>query len=182
MGRTQTQKTRKTQKFRHANYLSADGMVTSTWGPAKWHTLHMESFNYPVHPTDAQKQQYRTNLINMQHVLPCGKCRVNLDKNFSRLPPDMCHFKTRDTYSRYIYNLHELVNEMLNKKSGLTFEMVRERYEKFRARCADKHHHTSTLSHAQKRKESGCTKAKYKSRVIGLGLRLGLERTPFESD
>jgi len=42
---------------------------------------------------------------------------------------------SRDTFSRYIYNLHELVNRMLKKKSGLTYCDVRERYEHFRSRC-----------------------------------------------
>ena len=34
-----------------------------------------------------------------------------------------------------MYNFHEEVNRMLGKKSNLTFEDVRERYEHFRARC-----------------------------------------------
>ena len=34
-----------------------------------------------------------------------------------------------------MYKLHELVNKMLGKKSGLTYEDIRERYEHFRARC-----------------------------------------------
>ena len=43
--------------------------------------------------------------------------------------------KNRESFSRYIYNLHELVNKMLNKKSDLTYNDVRERYEHFRSRC-----------------------------------------------
>ena len=31
--------------------------------------------------------------------------------------------------------MHEVVNTMLGKKSGLSYEEVRERYEHFRARC-----------------------------------------------
>ena len=44
--------------------------------------------------------------------------------------------ENRDTFSRYIYDLHELVNHMLGKESGLTYEQVKERYEHFRARCS----------------------------------------------
>ena len=44
-----------------------------------------------------------------------------------------------DTFSRYIYNLHELVNKLLKKKSNLSYCDVRERYEHFRARCTDEH-------------------------------------------
>ena len=48
----------------------------------------------------------------------------------------MKDMESRETFSRYIYNLHEVINKMLRKKSGLTYEDVRERYEHFRARCA----------------------------------------------
>ena len=42
---------------------------------------------------------------------------------------------SRDSFSRYVYKLHELVNKMLKKKSGLSYCDVRERYEHFRSRC-----------------------------------------------
>jgi len=48
----------------------------------------------------------------------------------------MDKMKSRETFSRYIYDLHETINTMLNKKSGLSYDDVRERYEHFRARCA----------------------------------------------
>jgi len=43
--------------------------------------------------------------------------------------------KSRETFSKYVYRLHEVVNTMLHKTSGLTYDDVRERYEHFRARC-----------------------------------------------
>ena len=38
------------------DYNSGDGMLTSVWGPSLWHYLHTISFNYPVTPTQEQKQ------------------------------------------------------------------------------------------------------------------------------
>ena len=38
----------------------------------------------------------------------------------------------------YVYELHETINKLLNKKSGLSYEDVRDRYEHFRARCINK--------------------------------------------
>ena len=110
-------------------------MVTKIWGPVAWTLLHTISFNYPVNPTLEQKHQYRDFILSLQNVLPCGTCRKNLKMNFKQLPLNMCHMESRDTFSRYIYNLHELVNRMLKKKSGLTYCDVRERYEHFRSRC-----------------------------------------------
>jgi hypothetical protein len=69
------------------------------------------------------------------HVLPCKHCRNNLVKTYSKMPITMVHMKSRDSFSRFVYALHEKVNTMLKKTSGLTYEQVRERYEHFRARC-----------------------------------------------
>jgi hypothetical protein len=128
-------KTRK-KTYDDSDYSSNDGMLTAVWGPGIWHYLHTMSFNYPVHPTPADKRHYRNFVLDLQYVLPCGKCRKNLVKNFKRLPLNMSDMKSRETFSKYIYELHELINTMLNKKSGLSYDNVRERYEHFRARCA----------------------------------------------
>lgn len=117
------------------DYESNDGMLTTVWGPSQWHFLHTMSFNYPVNPTDKQKLAYRNYMLNLKNVLPCGKCRNNLKENYKKLPLKMSHMRSRETFSRYVYDLHELVNDMLNKKSGLTYDQVRERYEHFRSRC-----------------------------------------------
>jgi hypothetical protein len=69
--------------------------------------------------------------------LPCGACRKNLKNNLKSYPLTMEHMKNRNTFSKYIYNLHEIINEMLGKKSGLNYCDVRERYEHFRSRCID---------------------------------------------
>ena len=129
------EKTRSKRVFKKNDFYSGDGMVTKIWGPVAWTLLHTISFNYPVNPTVEQKHQYRDFILSLQNVLPCGTCRKNLKTNFKQLPLNMCHMESRDTFSRYIYNLHELVNRMLKKKSGLTYCDVRERYEHFRSRC-----------------------------------------------
>jgi hypothetical protein len=130
-----TQKNRKSHIFNKTDYNSGDGMLTSVWGPSMWHSLHTISFNYPAHPTVKDKINYRNFILHLRYILPCGKCRMNLYKNFKRLPLKMEHMRTREKFSRYIYDLHELINDMLGKKSGLTYEQVKERYEHFRSRC-----------------------------------------------
>jgi len=148
--------------YSEKDYQSNDGMLVSVWGPSQWHFLHTISFNYPVHPTELQKKKYRDYVLNLKYVLPCGKCRKNLVENFRKLPLHVSHMKSRYTFSKYIYDLHELVNDMLNKKSGLTYDMVRERYEHFRARCSKtktKKQRSGFLSKTRRRrrKEKGCT-------------------------
>jgi hypothetical protein len=62
---------------------------------------------------------------------------MNLKTNLKELPLTMDCMKNRDTFSRYIYNLHELINRKLKKKSNLKYCDVRERYEHFRSRCTE---------------------------------------------
>lgn len=128
--------TRDTKRiYRKSDFNSGDGMMTSVWGPSMWHVLHTMSFNYPVEPTKEQRKKYRDFVLLLQWTLPCKYCRINLKNNFRALPLTMECMKNRDTFSRYIYRLHELVNKMLKKKSGLSYCDVRERYEHFRSRC-----------------------------------------------
>lgn len=121
--------------YSKSDYESGDGMLTSIWGPSIWHFLHTMSFNYPVHPTEDDKRNYMAFVKQLRYVLPCGHCRKNLKKNLELCPLTMECMKSREQFSRFVYRLHETVNKMLHKESGLTYEEVRERYEHFRARC-----------------------------------------------
>ena len=141
--------------YTESDYNSNDGMLTTVWGPSVWHMLHTMSFNYPVEPTNDDKQHYRDFILSLKYVLPCGKCRKNLHKNFKKLPLEMKDMASRDSFSRYIYNLHELINTMLKKQSGLSYEVVRERYEHFRSRCTSSSQIPVTIV------EKGCVKPLY---------------------
>lgn len=170
--KNRTTKTRKKRVFKKNDFYSGDGFLTTVWGPSFWHILHTISFNYPVNPTEEQKTQYRDFVLSLQNVLPCGACRKNLKTNFESMPLKISDMKSRDSFSRYIYNLHELVNRMLKKKSNLTYCDVRERYEHFRARCTDEKpkvfSKTSSYLKTRKNKEKGCTEPLYgkKARCI----------------
>ena len=146
--------------FSLEDYKSGDGMLTSVWGPSLWHSLHTISFNYPNEPTKIQKRSYMRFIKSLVNVLPCRYCRENLKKNFKVLPLTMSEMKNRETFSRYIYNLHELINTMLQKKSNLSYEDVRERYEHFRSRCNNKTKKLKTKK-LKTKKEKGCTKSEY---------------------
>jgi len=97
----------------------------------------------------------------LRNVLPCKHCRINLKNNLKALPLKHCHLKNRDMFSRYIYDLHEHINKMLNKKSGLSYCDVRERYEHFRSRCTLDKPKLFNYNKTKKKKEKGCTEPLY---------------------
>lgn len=150
--------------FTKKHYDSGDGMLTSVWGPSMWHYLHTMSFNYPTNPTKKEKKHYMNFVKSLKYTLPCKYCRMNLVTNFKVLPLTMNCMKNRDTFSRYIYLLHEHINKMLGKRSGLTYCDVRERYEHFRARCTEEKPKIFKLKQTnktRKKREKGCTEPLY---------------------
>ena len=146
--------------FKKKDFYSGDGMLTTVWGPSMWHFLHTMSFNYPVVPTHQQKKHYMDFILNLRNVLPCKYCRMNLTNNLKSKPIKMCHMASRDTFSRFVYELHEIVNKMLGKKSGLTYCDVRERYEHFRSRCTQETPKIFDFSKIGKTGEKGKTPEK----------------------
>lgn len=162
----------KTQKnktvYSVTDYESNNGMLVAIWGPSAWHFMHTMSFNYPVNPSVQDKIHYREYILNLVNVLPCGKCRKNLCKNFQKLPLKMSHMNSRSNFSKYIYDLHELINSMLNKKSGLTYQEIKERYEHFRSRCTERIKNIKKIRKTMKnnkklgeKSENGCTEPLY---------------------
>jgi hypothetical protein len=124
--------------FQKKDYESSDGMLTYVWGPSLWHSLHTMSFNYPVKPTCEDKKNYMDFVKSLKSVLPCRYCRENLTRNLKETNFNISDMESRDTFSKYMFNLHNHINTMLGKKNILTYEEVRERYENFRSRCAKK--------------------------------------------
>jgi hypothetical protein len=161
--RNTNNKTKK-KTFEKNDFSSGEGFQTSIWGPLIWTALHIISFNYPVNPSLENKKHYKDFIYSLRYILPCKYCRINLTKNLKQKPLLMCHMKNRETFSRYIYELHELVNKMLDKKSNLTYCDVRERYEHFRARCTEekpKIFNFHKVKQTRKKKEKGCTEPLY---------------------
>ena len=153
--------------FNDNDYNSGDGMLTGVWGPALWHTLHTMSFNYPVKPSKEQKKYYKEFFTNLQNVLPCKYCRDNYKVNLKTIPLTRKVLKNRDNFSRWVYDMHNLVNDRLGKKQKLTYDQVRDRYEHFRARCSSDIKANSKKAPNQKggsinkNKHLGCTNSVY---------------------
>ena len=172
--RNKTRKLKRSKVYTKDDFNSGDGMLTSVWGPALWHYMHTMSFNYPVRPTRQDKKYYRQFITNLQFVLPCKYCRMNLKNNLKDVPLRESDMKNRDAFSHYVYRLHEHINKMLGKKSGLTFKSVREQYEHFRARCTiDPEQKDQIIKLVKKqrqtrKREKGCTEPLYgkKSKCI----------------
>ena len=107
---------------------SKNGFVSTVWGPATWHYLHIMSFTYPNYPTDDERRTYFTFIQSLCNVLPCRSCREGLVKNLERVPLHSSHLRGRVSFSHWMYRLHNEVNQMLNKQTIISFWQVCSRH------------------------------------------------------
>jgi hypothetical protein len=119
-----------------------NGLLTKIWGPSAWKFLHAVTFGYPVNPSIEQKNQYKAFFKNLGFVLPCIYCRDSYQKfiecNDTILNDDV--FESRETITKWLYKLHNRVNEKLGMTYETTYEHVCTQNEAYRAKCTPKQH------------------------------------------
>jgi hypothetical protein len=110
------------------------------WGPAIWHFLYTIAFNYPVNPTDTDKDVYAMFILNLGKVLPCLSCREHFPENL-RDALQHCNYEamtSRDRFSRFIHDFHVRVNRgRSSDTSGRSmpppYETIRDTFSRIRA-------------------------------------------------
>lgn len=115
------------------------GMMTRVWGPAGWLFLHCVAFGYPHalggNEDHAQRRRaYRVFFEAIGHVLPCKYCRDSYQEYLREHPIDAA-LDSRADLCRWLYTIHNRVNEKLGVSDAPSFAEVQARYEKYRARC-----------------------------------------------
>jgi hypothetical protein len=116
-----------------------NGMMTKVWGPAGWLFLHSVSFGYPLkidNSNSSKKIEYKVFFESIGDILPCKYCRESYNKYIQEIPIDD-HLNSRDELVKWLYLIHNKVNNKLNVPECdiPTLEEVKEKYEKYRAKC-----------------------------------------------
>ena len=148
--------------FTEEEYESGSGFQTAVWGPAAWLFLHMTSLNY----RPERKEAYEMLLNGYAGTLPCVHCRNNFAKNLEAASKAMASqgfadvWESRESYSRWIYELHHSVNVMLGKctRNEPSYEQMRDELEMFRSRCLTPE---EVEAEKKKKKEGGCIDSPY---------------------
>lgn len=125
-----------------ANKNLDNGLMTRLWGPSGWMFLHCITFGYPykIDPTNAEhlekQNDYYRFFYYLGKVLPCKYCRDSYMDFFLKLSP-MSHLGTRKEFTKWLYDIHNMVNDKLGvpKCETPSFEEIEERYQSFRAAC-----------------------------------------------
>ena len=137
--------------------MSSNGLITKIWGPALWTSLHCITFGYPIEPTDEQKKQYKNFFKSVGNILPCKYCRDSYNKFIKEEGSILNNsvLENRDTLSKWLYNLHNKVNDKLGMDYGVDYNTIRNKYESYRAKC----------SKTTDEKVKGCVMPLYKKNI-----------------
>lgn len=114
-----------------------NGLITKIWGESGWVMCHSITFGYPLDPSDHDKIKYKLFFEMLGEVLPCKYCRESYLKFISEGPTALTEnkLKNRESLTKWLYDLHNQVNNKLGMDYGVTYEDVVTRYESFRAKC-----------------------------------------------
>lgn len=118
---------------------SNNGMITKIWGPSLWKSLHTITFGFPINPSYQDKINYKNFFESLGDVLPCKYCRFSykkfIDEHDTKLTFDV--FNSRYTLSKWLYDIHNKVNNKLGMNYGVKFKDIVDRYETYRAKCSN---------------------------------------------
>ena len=103
-------------------------MDPKIWGPKLWFISHAISFNYPEIPTQTDKENHIAWFTLYKDMIMCEVCKKHYSEHFAKHPVDK-HLGSRDDLIRWVWQLHNKVNESLNK-TPWTFEQMMEHYSK----------------------------------------------------
>ena len=95
-------------------------MDTRKWGSSGWHLLHTISFHYPIKPTNSDKINYLLFFSTVKNILPCKYCRESFEV-FTQEIKLINYLDNRDKLSKWLYMVHNLVNDKLRKQGLLNY-------------------------------------------------------------
>lgn len=131
------------------------GLSPKVWGPKMWDFLHSVAWGFPVWvepramiPSTAvnrHRRRYYSFFRSLADTLPCGSCCDNYaalikGRPHHGLPASKACvlrlrvFDTRDTLTRWLYNVHNCIRRSLDQPVTMTYRAVKKRYARVEQR------------------------------------------------
>jgi len=90
-------------------------MDTRFWGPSGWKLLHL----IVASPMEDRSKTVKWFCL-LPFVLPCKYCRASLHEYYRSQPPTEALFANPETAGKWLYDIHNRVNEKLRNQGLLT--------------------------------------------------------------
>ena len=89
-------------------------MDTYKWGKHGWIFLHYITINYPIYPTEIDKNNYFIFFDSLKNTLPCDLCKNNYIKHLKKYPLQNA-LQSRNNLIKWLIDIHNETNKLLNK-------------------------------------------------------------------
>jgi hypothetical protein len=86
------------------------------WGPLLWHILHSFSINENFKISESKKHNYFIFYYSFKYILPCIICREHYSDIIYNLNPIDEKNITRIYLKKWVFNTHNIVNNLINKQ------------------------------------------------------------------
>ena len=83
-------------------------MDPNIWGPKVWDVLFSCAFEMP-------KERSHEFFTEMKHLIPCIHCLRSYVHFCTRLDPMLCINEDKDSAAKWLWTIHDMVNQKLNK-------------------------------------------------------------------
>ena len=107
------------------------GLDPKVWGPKYWFFLHTIAMSYPNRPNTITKKKYYELIQNLPLFIPVE----NISTEFSKLLdlyPIMPYLDTKESFIRWMWFIHNKINEKLEKPKISLNDFYLQYYEEYK--------------------------------------------------
>jgi len=105
------------------------GLNSNAWGNGAWVFLHSITLTYPNDPTENDKKMYKNFFESLGYLLPCNECSNHYNNYIKLNPINSNVLKDKLSLSIWLYNVHNNVNDILNKKQIGFYQFIDDYYQ-----------------------------------------------------
>ena len=102
------------------------------WGPHYWFFLHTIAMTYPHHPNSVTKKKYYEFIQNLPLFIPVEEISKEFEKLID-IYPITPYLDNRDSFTRWMYFIHNKINEKLEKPSISLNEFFVQYYNQYKS-------------------------------------------------
>ena len=107
------------------------GLNSDIWGNGAWVFLHSITLTYPNNPTVNDKKTYKSFFETLGYLLPCNQCSNHYNDYLESNPINEQVLENKESLTKWLYNLHNNVNHLLNKRKIDFSEFIDKYYDMY---------------------------------------------------